>query len=144
MNDRRRIEILLVEDSPADARLTDLAIKDSDASIGLSIIKDGEEALAFLHKKGQYTDSPSPDFIILDLNLQKRDGREVLAVIKGDEKLKHIPVAILTTSDDETDIMDSYRMHANCYLIKPVGVDRFIEMIKFTTAFWFKTAKLPS
>jgi two-component system, chemotaxis family, response regulator Rcp1 len=144
MNEARPIEILLVEDNPADARLTELVFNEGKKSIRLSITGDGVESMNFLRKIGKYADAPRPDFILLDLNLPKKDGREVLAEIKSDPELKHIPVAILTASEAEEDILQSYRMHANCYLIKPVELDRFTEMVKSIKNFWFGTAKLPA
>ncbi|MDD4652675.1 MAG: response regulator [Methanothrix sp.] len=137
------MEILLVEDNPADARLTELALRDEKNHIKLSIARDGVEALAFLRKEGIYAQSKSPDFILLDLNLPKKDGREVLREIKGDARIKHIPVAILTTSDAESDILYSYRMQASCYLVKPLELDRFIEMMNSIKRFWLDMARLP-
>ncbi|MCX6674773.1 MAG: response regulator [Methanothrix sp.] len=138
-----RIEILLVEDNPADARLTELALRDKKILITLSIARDGEEALAFLRKEGIHAQAKSPDFILLDLSLPKKDGREVLKEIKSDVLIKHIPVAILTTSDAESDILYSYSMQANCYLVKPLELDRFVEMMNSIKSFWFATARLP-
>ena len=138
-----KIEILLVDDNPADARLTELALRDEKILIKLSIARDGVEALAFLRKEGIHAKARSPDFILLDLNLPKKDGREVLMEIKGDVLIKHIPVAILTTSDAESDILYSYRMQANCYLVKPLELDRFVEMMNSIKSFWFATARLP-
>jgi CheY-like chemotaxis protein len=139
MNEGCSIEILLVEDNPADARLTELIFKECR----LSIARDGVEAMDFLRKKGKYANAPRPNFILLDLNLPKKDGREVLAEIKSDPELKQIPTVILTASEAEADILQSYRMHANCYLIKPVELGKFKEMVKSIKDFWFVTAKLP-
>jgi two-component system, chemotaxis family, response regulator Rcp1 len=144
MNKGRNIEILLIEDNPADARLTELAFKEDKNSIRLSVSRDGVEAMDFLRKVGKYASAPRPDFILLDLNLPKKDGREVLAEIKSDSKLKGIPVAILTASEADEDIMRSYRMYANSYLIKPVDLDMFVETVKSIKNFWFGIAKLPS
>jgi len=137
------MEILLVEDNIADARLTELALKDEKIHIKISIARDGVEALAFLRKEGIHAQAKSPDLILLDLNLPKKDGREVLMEIKSDMLIKHIPVAILTTSDAESDILYSYRMQANCYLVKPLELDRFVEMMNSIKKFWFETARLP-
>jgi chemotaxis family two-component system response regulator Rcp1 len=143
MNEEGSIEILLIEDNPADARLTELIFKECRRSIGLSIARDGVEAMDLLHKKGKYANAPRPDFILLDINLPNKDGREVLAEIKSDPELKQIPVAILTASEAEEDILHSYWMHANCYLIKPVELDKFKEMVRSIMDFWFGIAKLP-
>jgi chemotaxis family two-component system response regulator Rcp1 len=138
-----KMEILLVEDNIADARLTELALKDEKIQIKINIARDGVEALAFLRKEGIHAHARRPDLILLDLNLPKKDGREVLMEIKSDILFKHIPVAILTTSDAESDILYSYRMQANCYLVKPLELDRFIEMMNSIKRFWFETARLP-
>lgn len=138
-----KMEILLVEDNPADARLTELALRDEKIHINLSIARDGVEALAFLRKEGIHAHAKSPDFILLDLNLPKKDGREVLREIKSDARIKHIPVVILTTSDSESDILYSYGMHASCYMVKPLELDRFIEMMNSIKRFWFDMARLP-
>jgi len=137
------IEILLVEDNPGDVRLTQEALKDSKLKNNLSIVVDGVEALAFLRKEGEYADAPVPDIILLDLNLPRKDGREVLAEIKDDEVLRRIPVVILTTSDDEKDVLTSYNLHANCYITKPVDLSRFVEIVKTVEGFWFQIVKLP-
>jgi len=143
MDTGHKIEILLVEDNPADARLTEIALRDDKYLVSISIAKDGVEALSILRKEGIHACSKSPDFILLDLNLPKKDGREVLKEIKRDVKIRHIPVAILTTSDAESDILSSYRMQANCYLVKPLELDQFVEMMKSIKSFWFNTARLP-
>jgi chemotaxis family two-component system response regulator Rcp1 len=137
------MDILLVEDNPADARLTELALRDGKIRINLSIARDGMEAMAFLHKEGIHAQARNPDFILLDLNLPKKDGREVLREIKSDALIKHIPVAILTTSDSESDILYSYQMQANCYMVKPLELDRFVEMMNSIKRFWFETTRLP-
>ncbi len=143
MNQGCSKEILLIEDNPADARLMEVIFKDCRRSIRLSNARDGVDAMDFLRKKGKYANAPRPDLILLDLNLPNMDGREVLAEIKSDPELKRIPVAILTASDAEEDILQSYGMHANCYLIKPVDLDKFKEMVKSIVDFWFRIAKLP-
>ena len=137
------IEVLLVEDSPGDVRLTREAFRDANKSIHLHVASDGVEALAFLRKEGIYIDAPRPHFILLDLNLPKMDGREVLAYIKNDEGLKTIPTIILTTSTAEKDILRSYELQANCYLTKPVQLDAFEELIRSLHEFWLVKATLP-
>lgn len=137
------IEILLVEDNPGDARLTREALKDSKMNNNLSVVEDGVEAIEFLRRIGQYADAPRPDIILLDLNLPRKDGREVLQEIKADNDLKRIPVVVLTTSDDERDILSTYDLHANCYITKPVNLNRFIEIVKSIEGFWFSIVKLP-
>jgi len=137
------IEILLVEDNPGDQRLTIEALKDGRISNNLSIVDDGEAAISFLGKEGSYSDAPRPDLILLDLNLPKKDGREVLKFIKGDEKLRQIPVVILTTSSDSDDIAKAYDCNANCYITKPVDFDQFMKIVKQIEDFWFTIVKLP-
>ena len=137
------IVVLLVEDSPGDVRLTREAFRDANKSIHLHVASDGVEALAFLRKEGIYIDAPRPHFILLDLNLPKMDGREVLAYIKNDEGLKTIPTIILTTSTAEKDILRSYELQANCYLSKPVQLDGFEDVVKSINEFWLARAKLP-
>jgi chemotaxis family two-component system response regulator Rcp1 len=139
----RPIEILLVEDNPGDARLTMEALKESKVHNRLSVVEDGLDALAFLCRKGKYANSPRPDLILLDLNLPKKDGREVLADIKTDESLKRIPVVVLTTSKAEEDILKTYDLHANCYITKPVDLDQFVKVVKTIEDFWFTIVKLP-
>ncbi len=143
MNQGCSKDILLIEDNPADARLMEVIFKDCRRSIRLSNARDGVDAMDFLRKKGKYANAPRPDLILLDLNLPNKDGREVLAEIKSDPELKRIPVAILTASEAEEDILQSYGMHANCYLIKPVDLDKFKEMVRSIVDFWFRIAKLP-
>lgn len=138
------VNILLVEDNPGDIRLTQEALKESDIKSNLHVVKDGVEALEFLHGKGKYGSVPVPDLILLDLNLPKKDGREVLAEIKNADPLKMIPVVILTTSDAEQDILKSYKLHANCFITKPVDLDQFIYVIKQIQIFWFGVVKLPT
>ena len=139
----KKIEILLVEDNIGDQRLTIEAFKDSRVCNKLNIAGDGIEALEFLRKEGKYANSPTPDLILLDLNMPRKDGREVLAEIKLDEKLRRIPVVILTTSLAEADILKTYNLHANCYITKPVDLDQFLQMIKSLEDFWFSIVKLP-
>jgi CheY-like chemotaxis protein len=139
----RAIEILLIEDNPGDVRLTQEALKENKIRNNLHVAKDGVEAMHFLrHLKG-YEDMPRPDLILLDLNLPKKDGREVLAEIKTDERLRSIPVVILTTSDAEDDVVKSYDMHANCYVRKPIDLNRFIEVVKIIENFWLSIVELP-
>ena len=135
--------VLLVEDSPGDVRLTQEAFRDADPSIELHVATDGVEAMAFLRHEGIYADAPRPDFILLDLNLPKMDGREVLAHIKQNIDLKTIPTVILTTSDAEVDIMASYQLRANCYLSKPVLLEEFEGLVKSINDFWLTKVKLP-
>jgi two-component system, chemotaxis family, response regulator Rcp1 len=137
------IEVLLVEDSPGDVRLTQEAFRDANSSIHLSVASDGVEAMAFLRHTGAHANSPRPDLILLDLNLPKMDGREVLAHIKENDELKTIPTVILTTSDAESDIVKSYQLQANCYLTKPVQLDAFEALVKSINDFWLTKAKLP-
>jgi len=140
----RPIEILLVEDNPSDVRLTVEALKEGRVSNKLSVVKDGVEAMAFLRRTGKFKNAPRPDLILLDLNLPKKDGREVLAEIKKDAKLKLIPVVILTTSKAEKDVLKTYKLHANCYIPKPVDLERFITVVKAIENFWLSVVKLPS
>jgi two-component system, chemotaxis family, response regulator Rcp1 len=137
------VEILLVEDNPGDVRLTQVALTDSKIRNNLSIARDGVEAIAFLRKQGTFAHAPRPDIILLDLNLPRKDGREVLEDIKQDNDLKRIPVVVLTTSNDEADILASYNLHANCYITKPVDLTRFIQIVKSIEGFWFQIVKLP-
>ncbi|HEV2122882.1 MAG TPA: response regulator [Chloroflexota bacterium] len=139
----RPIEILLVEDSPPDVDLTKEALEDAKVSNNLSVVSDGVEALAFLRREGEFADAPHPDLILLDLNLPKKDGREVLAEIKADPRLRLIPVVVLTTSEAEQDILKSYSLHANCYITKPVDLDRFVTVVKSIEDFWLAIVKLP-
>jgi chemotaxis family two-component system response regulator Rcp1 len=137
------VEILLVEDNPGDVRLTREALKESKIRNNLSIVRDGVEAMAFLRREGEYANAPRPDIILLDLNLPRKDGREVLSEIKEDDNLRRIPVVILTTSDDEHDILESYNLHANCYITKPVDLNRFVTIIKNIEDFWLTIVRLP-
>ena len=144
MEDDEMIEILLVEDNPADVRLTREAMRESKLINKLSVVSDGVEALAYLRKEGQYSEATTPDLILLDLNLPKKDGREVLEEVKRDTRLQTIPVVILTTSEAEQDILKSYHLHANCYISKPVAFDKFIKVVQSIENFWFTIAKIPS
>jgi two-component system, chemotaxis family, response regulator Rcp1 len=135
--------ILLVEDNPGDVRLTKEALKDAKVLNEVFVASDGVEAMQFLHKEGKFTDVPLPDLILLDLNLPRKDGREVLAEIKKDPALKRIPVVILTTSKTDEDIIKTYDLHANAYVTKPVDLNRFIEIMHSLEEFWFTIVKLP-
>ncbi|MEK6760030.1 MAG: response regulator [Deltaproteobacteria bacterium] len=137
------VEILMVEDNPADVRLTREAFKDAKVLNNMSVVGDGEEALLFLRRKGAYSDAPRPDLILLDLNLPKKDGREVLAEIKSDPLLKRIPVVVLTTSEDEKDVLKAYDLHVNAYITKPVNLDQFMKVVEAVEDFWLTVVKLP-
>jgi two-component system, chemotaxis family, response regulator Rcp1 len=137
------IEVLLVEDSPGDVRLTREAFKDAKVHINLRVAADGAEAMAYLKREGDHANAPRPDLILLDLNLPKKDGREVLAEIKESPTLGSIPVVILTTSASESDIQRSYRLHANCYIAKPVDLEGFLKVVKSIDNFWLSVVKLP-
>jgi CheY-like chemotaxis protein len=137
------MEVLLVEDSPGDVRLTQEAFRDANTSIHLHVASDGVEAMAFLKREGTHVHAPRPDIILLDLNLPKMDGREVLVHIKEDDTLKLIPTVILTTSDAEADIVKCYQLHANCYLKKPVQLDAFEALVKSINDFWLTKVELP-
>ena len=139
----RPIEILLVEDNPGDVRLTIEALRDSKVRNNLHVAVDGVDALAFLRHEGRYAEAPRPDLILLDLNLPKKDGREVLAEIKADAILRTIPVVILTTSRAEQDVLRSYELQANCYITKPVDLDQFITVVKSIEDFWLTIVTLP-
>ena len=137
------VEILLVEDNPGDVRLTKEVFKDCTVRNKVHVVEDGIEALAFLRREGKYADAIRPDLILLDLNLPKKDGREVLKEIKSDEKLKSIPIIVLTVSNVEEDIIKTYNLHTNSYIIKPIDLDKFVEVVKSIQKFWFIIAKLP-
>jgi chemotaxis family two-component system response regulator Rcp1 len=137
------IEVLLVEDSPGDVRLTQEAFRDASPSIHMHVASDGVEAMAFLRREGNHAHAPRPELILLDLNLPKMDGRQVLAHIKEDANLKTIPTVILTTSEAEADIVKSYQLQANCYLSKPVQLDAFESLVKSINDFWLTKVKLP-
>ncbi|MEN3296208.1 MAG: hypothetical protein V7642_5461 [Burkholderiales bacterium] len=137
------IEILLVEDNPGDVRLTVEALKDGKVLNQLHVVEDGVAALDFLYMRAPYANVPRPDLILLDLNLPRKNGREILAEIKSDDSLKTIPVVILTTSEAEQDILRAYSLHANCYISKPVGYDQFTNIVRSIEAFWLTIVKLP-
>jgi two-component system, chemotaxis family, response regulator Rcp1 len=138
------IQVLLVEDNPGDVRLTKEALKEGKMLNRVTVVGDGEEALSFLRRQGKYADAGQPDLILLDLNLPKKDGRQVLAEIKADPGLKRIPVVVLTTSSAEEDILKTYDLHANCYVTKPVDLEQFMRVVKSIEDFWVTVVKLPS
>ena len=139
----RPIEILLVEDNPGDVRLTQEALKEGKVRNNLYIAQDGVEALAYLQRDGEFSEAVRPDLILLDLNLPRMDGRELLAKIKADDILKRIPIVILTTSKDEADIIKTYELHANCFISKPVDLDQFMVVVKAIEDFWMTIVRLP-
>jgi two-component system, chemotaxis family, response regulator Rcp1 len=141
--DTKPFEVLLVEDSPGDVRLTREAFRDAKIHLNLRVAPDGIEAMAFLKREGAYANAPRPDLILLDLNLPKKDGREVLYEIKNSLHLQSIPVVVLTTSAAEADILRSYRLHANCYITKPVGLEGFLEVVNSIDNFWLSVVTLP-
>ena len=140
----RPIEILLVEDSPADVDLTREALQEAKVLNNLHVVEDGEQALAYLRREGPYAEVTRPDLILLDLNLPRKDGRQVLEEIKADPSLRRIPVVILTTSEAEQDVLRSYDLHANCYVTKPVDLERFITVVRSIEDFWLAIVKLPA
>jgi CheY-like chemotaxis protein len=140
----RAIEILLVEDNPGDARLTLEAFKEGKVINNLSVVSNGVDALSFLRREGQYEKASVPDLVLLDLNLPKMDGREVLAAIKEDADLKSIPVVVLTTSSSQDDVARAYGHHANCYITKPVDLDQFLRVVQSIESFWLSLVRLPS
>jgi two-component system, chemotaxis family, response regulator Rcp1 len=140
----RPIDVLLIEDSEPDVRLTIEAMKEAKVHNRLSVVEDGVEAMEFLHREGRYQDAPRPDLILLDLNLPRMDGRQVLEEIKNDPALRRIPVVVLTTSRAEADILRVYDLHANCYITKPVDFTRFMEVVKAIEGFWLEVVKLPN
>jgi len=142
-NHQHPIEILLIEDNPGDVDLAREALADGKINNRLQVIEDGETALAFLHRRGAFADAILPDLIILDLNLPRKDGRQVLAEIKADERLKRIPVVVLTSSQEEQDVLKSYNLHANCYITKPIDLDQFIKVVKSIEDFWLSIVVLP-
>ena len=142
--DGKPVEILLIEDNPGDARLVLEALRDAKVHNHLTWVADGEEALALLRREGKYATALRPDLILLDLNLPRKDGRELLAEIKADDKLKRVPVVVLTTSQAEEDILKAYNLNANCYITKPVDLDQFIKVVKSIEDFWLTIVKLPS
>ena len=137
------IEILLVEDSPGDARLTRECLKDAKIRNNLHLVEDGEDALEFLNRRGVWSAAPRPDLILLDLNLPRMDGKEVLARIKADERFKRIPVVILTVSKAEEDVLRTYDLHANCYIVKPIDLDQFFKVVHSIEEFWLTVVRLP-
>ena len=142
-NEGTPVEILLVEDSPGDARLAREGLSECKIRNNLHVVDDGVKAMAFLRRQGEYAKAPRPDLILLDLNLPRKDGREVLREIKEDDSLKVIPVVILTTSKAEEDIIKSYSLHANCYVTKPLGLQQFLDVVRSIEDFWFTIVKLP-
>jgi chemotaxis family two-component system response regulator Rcp1 len=138
------VDVLLIEDNPGDVRLTKEALKDAKLKIHMHVVGDGMEAMAFLRKQGKYASSPRPDLVLLDLNLPKKDGRQVLAEIKDDTDLKRIPVVIITSSKAEEDVLKSYNLHANCYVTKPLDLDQFITVVQSIEQFWLTIVKLPN
>ena len=139
----RPIQILLVEDSPSDAELTRAALKEAKVSNQVSHVEDGVEALEFVRRQGKYAQAPRPDLILLDLNLPRKDGREVLEELKAEPDLQLIPVVVLTTSQAEADVLRSYQLHANCYVTKPVNFERFLEVVQSIERFWLTVVALP-
>lgn len=139
-----QVEILLVEDSPGDVRLTKEALSDAKIANDINVASDGVEALEFLRKEGAHSDAPRPDLILLDLNMPRMDGRELLGIIKSDADLRNIPVVVLTTSQSETDILESYDLRANCYISKPVDLDQFLVVVNSIQEFWLSIVKLPT
>ncbi len=137
-------EILLVEDNPADARLTVEAFKEGKVSNKLTVVEDGVEAISYLRREGEYANATRPDIILLDLNLPRKHGREVLAEVKEDPDLRRIPVIILTTSRDEKDVIATYNLHGNCYINEPVDLDRFMDIVRSVEDFWLTTVTLPA
>lgn len=139
----KAIDILLVEDNPGDVRLTLEAFNEGRMVNNLSVVEDGVEAMAYLRQEGQYAEASRPDLILLDLNLPRKHGREVLTEIKDDPNLKRIPVVVLTTSEAEQDVLESYDLHANCYITKPVDLEQFIQVVQYVENFWLGIVKLP-
>jgi len=143
MNKIQKVQILMVEDNSDDVDLTIEALKDAKVCNQMQVVEDGVEAMAFLRREGKYINAPRPDIILLDLNLPRKDGREVLAEVKGDKDLRRIPIVILTTSQAEEDVMRAYDLHVNCYITKPVDFDQFSKVVKSIEEFWFSVVKLP-
>ena len=140
----KAIEILLVEDNPADVRLTEEALREGKVKNTLHVARDGVEAIEFLKRQGRFKDAGRPDLVLLDLNLPRKDGREVLQQIKDDDELKTIPVVVLTTSSAEADILKSYKLHANCYITKPVDLEQFVQVVQAIDDFWLTVVRLPT
>lgn len=144
MADRKEIDVLLVEDDPGDVLMTREAFEENKVANRLAVVSDGESAMAYLRKEGPYADAPTPDLVLLDLNLPRMDGREVLAAMKGDQALQSIPVVVLTTSEAEEDVLRSYALHANAYVTKPVDFQRFIDVVRQIDDFFVQVVRLPS
>lgn len=140
---QRPFEVLLVEDNPGDARLTREALREARAAVRLSVVSDGEEALAFLRRQGPHASAPQPDLVLLDLNLPRMTGREVLAAVRADPALRGLPVIVMTTSRAERDVRDCYELGASCYVVKPVDLDEFLRLVRAIEDFWFHVALLP-
>ncbi|MDD1743788.1 MAG: response regulator [Methanomassiliicoccales archaeon] len=138
-----RVEILLIEDNPGDVRLTKLALKGGKILNNINVVMDGAEAMDYLLRKGKYSEATRPDLIILDLNLPKKDGRQVLKEIKDNDSLRRIPIVVLTTSRDEQDVLKSYNLHANAYITKPLDLDQFIDVVRSIETFWVSVVRLP-
>ncbi|MBI4800877.1 MAG: response regulator [Desulfarculus sp.] len=143
MTSVKALQILMVEDNPDDVDLTREALKDAKVVVDMEVVRDGVEAMAFLRREGPYAQAPRPDLILLDLNMPRKDGREVLAEIKADSSLRRIPVVVLTTSQAEEDIVRAYDLHVNCYITKPVDFEQFIKVVKAIEGFWFSVVTLP-
>lgn len=143
VNIEKPIEILLIEDSPGDVRLTQEVLREGRINNHLNVVEDGERAIAFLRQKAPYNNAPLPDLVLLDLNLPRKNGQEVLEIIKGDAALKHIPVIVLTTSQAEEDVLTAYELQANCYINKPSDLDQFIKVVKSIEDFWLTIVQLP-
>jgi len=139
----RKLQLLLVEDSEADARLIKEVMKDQNVAVDISVVRDGEEAMSYLYKQDGYENASRPDLIILDLNMPKKDGREVLAELKANGDLQSIPVLILTTSNSDEDILKSYKLNASCYITKPMDLDKFTDIVKSLDQFWFANVRFP-
>lgn len=142
-NDTRSVEILLVEDNPGDARLTIEAMREAKMRNRMHVVEDGVEAMEFLRRQGRFSDAPRPNLVLLDLNMPRMDGREVLAEMKSDPDLKRIPVVVLTTSQAEEDVVRAYDLHANCYVTKPVDFEQFMKVVRQIDEFWVKIVTLP-
>jgi chemotaxis family two-component system response regulator Rcp1 len=140
----RPIEILLVEDSATDVMLAEEALHEAKMRNNLYVVRDGVEAMAFLRNEGKYADMPRPDLVLLDLNMPRKDGREVLAEVKADDHLKNIPIVVLTTSHAQEDVLKAYGLHANCYISKPVDFEQFINVVRAIDQFWFTVVTLPT
>ena len=144
LSDMRPIEILLVEDNPGDVRLTQEALGEAKVRNNLAVARDGVEALSYLRREAPFEDAARPDLVLLDLNLPRKDGREVLAEIKADPELRRLPVVVLTTSSAEKDVLESYNLYANCYITKPVDLDQFVSIVSSIEDFWLTIVKLPN